>query len=165
MITIIRRCELTVEGITYSNDGSSDNVSVYIDEEFVGRFETLTNFGGGHNWNSFKHSGSMEKKITLNAGNYYFKILVTTADFYGVEIDKTSLEFFCEGDDDVSGDCFESPGTSTKQFSVPEIVGILTLPCLFVGGVVAILTYLTNCYFKRKKLKQSIQLLNCRSST
>jgi len=133
-------CDATVGGIYYSNDGKTDIVFAYIDHQNAGHFETSEEYGNGHLWNHIRHSGSMENKISINAGTHTLRISITTEDFYGVEIDKTSLEFFCPSDDE-----------GYDEHDNTTVYVIISCVCGVVLTIVAVLTLLLSVWYKKKK--------------
>lgn len=84
-----------VERIMYSNDGSSDNISLSIDGILIDYFETREEFGAGHLWNVFVNSGRFDKELLLKPGDHELQALVTSHDVNGVEIDYIRLELNC----------------------------------------------------------------------
>ena len=85
----------TVAGVSYSNDGESDNFTVSIDGKVIEVFETREDFGEGHLWNVFLNTGRFEDTLLVKPGDHEVQILVISQDVNGVEIDSIILELNC----------------------------------------------------------------------
>ena len=90
---------MEVRGLTYSNDGESDNISVSINGKTFGIVETIGERGEGHLWNVFRNSGPLEEELLVPPGEHDLQIVVTSRDLNGVEIDKISLELNCSAEE------------------------------------------------------------------
>ena len=85
----------TVAGVSYSNDGESDNFTVSIDGKVIEVFETREDFGKGHLWNIFLNTGRFEDTLLVKPGDHEVQILMISQDVNGVEIDSITLELNC----------------------------------------------------------------------
>lgn len=81
--------------VRYSNDGSSDTVTVSVDDAEVCQFTTEATRppGGepGSGWNVFFSSGPI-CSVDLQSGIHTVRVSVTRSDVYGVEIDVVILD-------------------------------------------------------------------------
>ena len=89
-------CTVSVINVLYSNDGDSDTITLSIDGTTVGSFNTLAASDGGQLWNTFRSSGSVGNTLALNGTNHYLRLVATSADQYGVELDKSVLSVACQ---------------------------------------------------------------------
>jgi len=93
-------CNFNIIKVLYSNDGPTDAISVYLDNDIIGRFYTSSNSGhGGESWNIFNTSGLIGNTQDIAPGEHRLKIVVTATDLHGVELDKMEVSFrMCEND-------------------------------------------------------------------
>ena len=94
-------CNLSLRGVTYSDDGLSDTVEVLINNTLIGYFHTFAKSNSGYEWNNFQTQLQIsvnESKATVRAHSGQLNMLEVLAhetDKYGVEIDRLSLELIC----------------------------------------------------------------------
>ncbi|KAK3579226.1 hypothetical protein CHS0354_033293 [Potamilus streckersoni] len=93
---IIRLCPdgpmfVSVENVSYSNDGMSDTIQLLENQNVLGTFSTYQQSNWGEYWNDFLSSGPL--------GNFHaysqpinLTFSVTYADCFGVELDKIVLK-------------------------------------------------------------------------
>ena len=91
-------CNIDILNVLYTNDGPSDNLTVYLDENFIGSFQTLEHSREGIYWNKIVESGLIGRTTVLQQGNHTLNISVVTVDIHGVEIDKITIGVLCEDD-------------------------------------------------------------------
>ena len=154
-------CEVTLGGLYYSNDGDTDNVTLSIDGLIIGLIETIEEYGNGHLWNVIRNSGSIGKEISINSGKHSLLLLVTSPDLNGVEIDKTSLMFSCENDDDASAECPQSvvqvndaapdEKDSSTSLTQTEINALLGTTLSGVSVFIALVSAIAAIYKYRKR--------------
>ena len=89
-------CTVSVINVVYSNDGGSDTITLSIDGTTVGSFNTLAESNGGQLWNTFRSSGSVGSTLALNGTDHSLRLVATSADQYGVELDKSVLNVACQ---------------------------------------------------------------------
>ena len=98
-ITSHSRCSFHILGLQYSNDGDSDTISIYLDNERFGEFITHSSSGGGHLWNVFENPGLIGNTQILDHGEHTLTIRVSATDQYGVELDMIRIAFsMCNGE-------------------------------------------------------------------
>lgn len=90
-------CYLELISVTYSNDGTGEDVKVSLNGSSLGYFKTITHSNYGHYWNIFvtEKDFSSKSRIRLNNGPSILSILPIKTDTHGVEIDKLSLQLEC----------------------------------------------------------------------
>ena len=91
-------CNIDVLNVLYTNDGPSDNLTVYLNENFIGSLQTVEHTREGVFWNKIVESGLIGRTTVLQQGNHTLNISVVTVDIYGVEIDKVTLGVLCDDD-------------------------------------------------------------------
>ena len=91
-------CNIDILDVLYTNDGPSDNLTVYLDENFIGSFQTVEHSREGVYWNKIVESGLIGQTTVLQQGNHTLSISVVTVDIYGVEIDKITIGVLCDDD-------------------------------------------------------------------
>ena len=91
-------CNIDVLNVLYTNDGPSDNLTVYLNENFIGSFQTVNHSKEGVFWNKIVESGLVGRTTVLRQGNHTLNISVVTVDIYGVEIDKVIIGALCDDD-------------------------------------------------------------------
>lgn len=79
-----------IDDIRYSNDGTSDVVTLRFDGVNIANFTTSENWASGAGWNEFSHSGKLGPKFELRQGEYRLVIIVKT-DIHGVELDRVRI--------------------------------------------------------------------------
>ncbi|XP_046542609.1 uncharacterized protein LOC124252645 [Haliotis rubra] len=99
-ICFMRRTNLTVKDVVFSNDGQSDNVGVGLDNVAIGSFRTHRHDTGGRSWNKFYHSGELGS-IGVGAGINRLSIYANETDRWGLEIDRVVIEI---ADDHLNSD-------------------------------------------------------------
>eukprot|EP01084_Bolivina_argentea_P315783 547218_1 len=80
--------------MTHTNDGASDTLSMYLDEEFIGNFFTDSRTNYGHDWNvpvERKLGGPFNLSGPFDSSCRSLKLVANHTDFYGVEIDKIEV--------------------------------------------------------------------------
>ena len=137
-MTIKSNCSISVGNVRYNTDGPEPitaNIILYNTE--LGSLNTTSQAGNGYFWNVFRDSGPVGRRLQLSPGHYNLVLeLLVSVDDIGVEIDKTALNFRCDGDPgEIST---ETPETTVTELSVSEIVGIMVAVATVIGSVVAI---------------------------
>ena len=90
-------CSVSVRNVRYSTDGPlPDIVNISLNDTGIGSFNTVSREGGGQLWNVFRDSGPVGQHLQLKSGSYDL-VLFLSVDNYGVEIDKTTVNFDCDG--------------------------------------------------------------------
>lgn len=120
-ITTFSKCTLQVENIVYSNDGPSDEVSVLLNRNLIGKFYTKASNGSGHSWNIFKSSKPVGGKKELDFGNNVIIIMVNKT--YEVELDRMTISVHC--DDNRCPIVFPLQPQKSKNHSGAIIVGTI----------------------------------------
>lgn len=93
--TTYSSCNLDVLNVVYSNDGPADNLTLYLDQDYIGSFQSIEHTNVGVFWNKMVDSGLVGKTNLLTEGNHTLKLLVTVVDIHGVEIDKIVVGVLC----------------------------------------------------------------------
>ena len=88
------QCSLQVASIMYSNDGPADTLSVLVNNDKIGEFNTSASLGDGVLWNVIRSSNQVGDEVILSPGQYEIKIMAITAN--SVELDKMILLAECE---------------------------------------------------------------------
>ena len=91
-------CNIDVLNVFYTNDGPADNLTVYINENYIGSFQTVEHSREGVFWNKIVESGLIGRTTVLQQGNHTLNISVVTVDIHGVEIDKVTIGVPCDDD-------------------------------------------------------------------
>ena len=91
-------CSIDILNVLYTNDGPSDNLTVYLDENFIGSFQTVEHSREGVYWNKIVESGLIGRTTVLQQGNHTLNISIVTVDIHGVEIDKVTIGVLCDDD-------------------------------------------------------------------
>jgi len=81
---------LAFTDIQYANDGPSDTITLFFNNEPIGKIETKEKWNSGHEWNALQRSGRVTSMFSVNSG-IYFVDLVAETDGWGVELDKIVL--------------------------------------------------------------------------
>ena len=58
----------------YTNDGPSDNLTVYLNEKLIGSFQTIEHEREGVYWNKIVESGLVGRTKVLKQGNHMLNI-------------------------------------------------------------------------------------------
>ena len=95
-------CNFDVLNVVYSNDGPADNLTLYLDQKYVGDFQTIEHTNEGVFWNQMVESGLIGRTKVLSEGNHLLKLVVGVTDIYGVEIDKIEVGVLCGSEGDCS---------------------------------------------------------------
>ena len=134
-------CNIDILDVLYTNDGPSDNLTVYLDENFIGSFQTVEHSREGVYWNKIVESGLIGRTTVLQQGNHTLSISVITVDIYGVEIDKVTVGVLCDDDmcsiktlgqptnantSTIAGDSNSSPddGSLDKGHIISLVIGV-----------------------------------------
>ncbi|KAK3579224.1 hypothetical protein CHS0354_033291 [Potamilus streckersoni] len=93
---IIRLCPdqpmfVSIEKVSYSNDGMSDTLQLLENQNFLGRFSTYQHSNWGQYWDDFLSSGPLGE-FNVQAQPINVTLFVTYADCFGVELDKIVLK-------------------------------------------------------------------------
>ena len=157
-------CSVSVGNVRYSTDGPfTDTVNISLANTEVGYFNSTSRKGEGHLWNVFKDSGPVGQHLMLQSGSYDL-VLFLSVDDLGVEIDKTSLNFNCDGNpgeiESIDPTTTDTTGTTDGSLSVGAIIGIVAAvaPLLgamgTIGGVV--ITAIAVCLkYRRQQRRQN----------
>ena len=149
-------CSVSVGNVRYSTDGPlPDTVNISLADTEVGYFNTTSRKREGDLWNVFKDSGPVGQHLQLQSGSYVL-VLFLSVDDLGVEIDKTTLIFNCDGNpgeiESINPTTTETTVTTDGSLSVGAIVGIVAAVAALlgamgaIGGVVfAAITIYTKC--------------------
>ena len=146
-------CTIQLSSITYSNDGTSDEIKVTIDGTLLGSFTTYSHSNSGEYWNTFMTERDFLSKIEVHNMHSIITVEAVDSDEYGVEIDMISLQMDCTNDigdstecppDIVSSDDEESDENQNNRLSDGAIVGI-------VFGTVALIISIPGCIVATKK--------------
>lgn len=113
-------CSMQVKNVVYSNDGDYDVVSILVDEAIYAEFQTRSQTNWGHLWNVFLSTGPISNTVAVSTGSHVMKIKADYTDYYGVEIDKITLEL-------VACDDTTTALTPVEIFGI--CVGIVTNRC------------------------------------
>ena len=83
--------------MVYTNDGLSDTITLYVDGQKEGSFNTTAQSNYGHLWNKPVSSGPVGHDITLSSGaqDHTIKLVATKVDKYRVEVDRIILSLLC----------------------------------------------------------------------
>ncbi|KAL3877023.1 hypothetical protein ACJMK2_034779 [Sinanodonta woodiana] len=82
---------VSVENVSYSNDGMSDTLQLSENQNILGTFSTYQHSNWGEYWNNFLPSGPIGNFHVL-AQQINLTLSVTHADCFGVELDKIVLK-------------------------------------------------------------------------
>ena len=139
-ITAHSSCLVQVLDVVYTNDGGSDEISVYVNDQQLGSFTTKSQSDNGHIWNRPESSGSLDDVKQLSVGVNHIRVVATVVDEFGVEIDKAVFGFEC---DQVCPNI--TPG---EGLSIGEIIGTVSG---IVGVVLTCIICCVTVYFGRDK--------------
>ena len=138
-------CMLQVLNVEYTNDGLSDTITLYVDGQLVGSFDTRAQSNNGHLWNEPVTSGPIGDEIMLSTGNHTIK-LVTRMDEYGIEVDRIILALTCT---DRKCPKFQVPDliSNADSWSRGEVIAVaIGVPSFFltlIGIIIAIIKCLS----------------------
>eukprot|EP01083_Nonionella_stella_P248825 861039_1 len=79
--------------LTYTNDGPSDTLYIYLDSTFIGQFSTHSLSDAGGYWNS-PYDSVLEGPFDISETNsswHTLKLVSNTSDTYGSEVDKITV--------------------------------------------------------------------------
>ena len=120
------QCNIDVLNVHYTNDGPSDNLTIYINKNVIGSFQTIKHASEGVFWNKIVESGLVGRTTFLSQGNHTLNISVASVDMYGVEIDKVIIGVLCD-DDLCSVNILEQPTNYNIAGEPDDFPGDLTL--------------------------------------
>ena len=160
--TLSQTCGFDILNVRYSNDGPSDNITVWLDGEYVDRFETVNHKKEGAFWNKIVESGLLGNTKALTAGNHTLNVSVSSVDVHGVEIDEVIVDVLCEDIEECSETLiiFGQPknvvpaedSDRSSELSTSEIVGIVLGVLATViglpGAVLAIIGLYRHCQYQ-----------------
>jgi hypothetical protein len=161
---------LQVLNVVYTNDGLSDTITLYIDGQNVGSFDTKAQSNHGHLWNEPVSSGPIGEEVYLSSGDHTVKLTVTKMGKYGIEIDRTILGLICTNDvSNSDGICPKSQEPdiiipNNDSWSKADIMGVIVVCAGCTSTTITLIALITNCYYHRKGLgssepQESIRLL------
>lgn len=136
-------CSIGIENVRYSTDGPNhDTINISLAHTYLGFFNSISQEGDGYLWNVFKNSGPVGQNIQLLSGRYVL-ILIVSADDFGIEVDKTTLNFNCDRD----------PGEveTGNSPSVVVVVSIITSIVVAIATVVSTAVSVYLCVFRKKR--------------
>jgi len=81
---------LAFTDIQYANDGPSDTITMFFNNEPIGSIETVEMWNSGHEWNALQNSGRVTMMFSVSSGTYPVNLVAVT-DVWGVELDKIVL--------------------------------------------------------------------------
>jgi hypothetical protein len=154
-------CMLKILNVEYTNDGLSDTITLYINGEQVGSFETKAQSNHGHLWNDPVSSGSVGNETTLSSGDHTVKLTVSKMDEYGIEVDRIILALICTNDvSNSDGMCPKSqePDVTPNNDSwsrghiIAVSIGVASIFLTSIGVIVGLITLITGLYFHCKSL-------------
>ena len=136
-------CKLRVLNVEYTNDGRSDTLALYVDGQLVRSFDTKAQTNHGHLWNEPVTSGPIGDEIILSTGNHTIKLVATTVDEYGIEVDRIILELIC-----TDGKCstFQVPDLTSNDDSwsrghvIAVAIGVPSLFLTLIGVIIGVIT-------------------------
>lgn len=85
-----RDLTLTIDNITYTNDGPKDVVVLTLNGDVIANWTTYEKCASGYGWNVPRYSGPLGGNMTLTAGVHTLTASIRT-DEYGVEFDKIDV--------------------------------------------------------------------------
>ena len=94
-----------LKSVTYSNDGPSDTLEIFMDKERIGKFKTKAVFDGGKGWNLFHSVDITNASKFQSQGRHRIGIRVEKTDTFGVEIDKVHVHLPHGSSDSFSSHC------------------------------------------------------------
>ena len=164
-------CGFDVLNVIYSNDGPSDNITVWLDGEYIDGFETFNHKKEGAFWNKMLESGLLGTTKALTAGDHTLNVSVLSVDVHGVEIDEVIVGVLC---DDVE-ECSESllifgqpkPGPGLDQgdsqsdihWTIRDtITTVVSAASVILAAIITatFTTIVSVCIYKRKHKKVTV---------
>ena len=133
--SIQAKCIANVKDVAYSNDGPSDQINITLASTEIGSFTTIAERGNGHLWNEIRNTGPIGEAVSLLPGSYKLRLKVVHADANGVEIDKSTVRFACDGDPGIQSAGDGPTGNLPHALTAGEIVGIAIGAVGVVAGV------------------------------
>ena len=95
--TLFVQCVLQVTNVIYSNAGPQDKIKIYLDDIEIGDFNTVASSPeSGTLLNVFRSSNQVGETGELLPADYKITIVANLTE--GVELDKMSFSFDCEGE-------------------------------------------------------------------
>ena len=143
-------CNIDVLNVIYSNDGPSDNLTMYLNKKYIGGFQSVEHSNEGVFWNKMVESGLIGKTNFLSQGNHTLCLNVVSVDVYGVEIDKIIVGVLCgTGEeclivilgepDNTQGHTSYSAGEDSHEWNRGNIISLAVgLTSTFVSVLIAI---------------------------
>ena len=157
-----RTCGFDILNVIYSNDGPSDNITVWLDEEYVDGFETFNHRKEGAFWNYMRESGLLGTAMALTEGNHTLNVSVSSVDVHGVEIDEVIVGVLC---DDIK-ECSESlliynqpknvvpvDPNETSRLPTGDIIAIVSVIVAAVIGLPGAIVAIYKCRSARFKCR------------
>lgn len=89
-------CTIDVLNVRYSNDGPSDNLTVYLNDDSIESFQSIEHSNGGVFWNKMVETGFIGKSVILFKGNHTLSLNISLVDIHGFEIDEVTLGAICD---------------------------------------------------------------------
>lgn len=152
-------CNIDILNVIYTNDGQSDNITVFIDGNYVGDFQTVEHSRKGDLWNSLVPSGLIGSTTVLPKGNHTLNVSVSLVDVYGVEVDEVIVGSLC--DDGQCSITIIGPPNSTLDTTLPpdyptglspaNIIAIVTTLITFLSVITAATGVVLGVWFKCRK--------------
>eukprot|EP01083_Nonionella_stella_P184865 672520_1 len=109
---------ITIKNITltYTNDGASDTLYIYLDSTYLGQFTTRSLTNSGAYWNSpFDSVLDGPFSVPDVSSSHTLKLVAQTTDTYGVEVDKIEVHL-------------SIPSASIGQcYAVPSILDLINI--------------------------------------
>ena len=148
-------CTMSLESVTYSNDGYEDTIHITINETLLGSFITYSSSGNGEYWNIFHTETDFTNTVPILDALYFIKTEAVITDTFGVEIDKIEFMLNCNSeiktcssivtDDSSIPDVAEED--NNDQLSIGEIIGIIV-------AIIGVLVGVPGCIIAIMKLMQ-----------
>lgn len=91
-------CNIDILNVIHSNDGPSDNLTLYLNRKEIGSFQSVEHTREGVFWNEMVESGLVGKTNVLSKGNHTLYMNVSAVDIYGIEIDNVIVGALCGND-------------------------------------------------------------------
>ena len=130
-------CRLQVSNVVYTNDGVSDTITVYVDSQGVGSFNTSES-NHGYSWSESVSSGPIGDEIQLSSGDHTIKLVaIAEVDEYSVEIDIITLRMSCELSDS-EGSC-PKLDDANEPWTRGQIIGLVFGITTFVITLLSII--------------------------
>ena len=154
-------CNIDVLNVLYTNDGPSDNLTVYINDSFIDSFQTVNHSREGVFWNKIVESGLVGRTTVLRQGNHTLNVSVVTVVIHGVEIDKVTIGVLCDDDlclvktlgqptnnNNIAGDLNASPDDQTldKGHIISLVIGVSSTVISVVIAVPTLIVAIWSIY-------------------